>query len=377
MISEKAMYWYNTTKSEWIDYVGRSRKVYDNNMVVAVVHYTNQKGYTNGDLYFWVSLEEYENLKNAESVGSIYYWEWSMYWSPKAWYAHQEDKQNDDDTSSSNEGEVGSPTYDYSAMSFFGADSQREIANQNYIDGATLHQARNRINNGTFDDWLISEDYSREERDAILSWVQRMYDAEELLEWATELKEGIAIGKLTWNKSMKMFVKDIESLFGVSIKQEVFYQFMSQMSPSGLNPTTWIRNKQKISNLYYAMERDGLNGAAMVGKRMLSAKNPFIRNRRAYRTLKDAKTTGEKIFRSNWLEGEEAQKAIRRLHKKAIRENATQIIKRNSLNLEKRYVEKGGKKVLQVRWYRNISKQRKIFNWTKRAVRLSKWAFFL
>lgn len=172
----------------------------------------------------------------------------------------------------------------------------------------------------------------------------------------------------------KVIFRDVEDFMGVHIKNRVKFAILNNIGVGKLNPAMFIKYKMKVKNFYELLEKEGIEGAAKIGKRWASAKNPLIRNRYAYKGKEAIKQAYKNKYKG-WYEGNEAVEQIIRFNKKVMKEEAAGIIKRNSFKLEQRYVMRKGKKVLQVHWRRDVSVGRKVITKSKKAVRLAKWVF--
>lgn len=371
MISEQAMYYYNTTKSKWIDYVGRSEKLYDNDMVVAVVHYTNQKGYSNGDLFFFVKEEEYLELKNAESIGSVYYHKWSMKGHPKAWYTgdKEESKKDDNQDDTNNNGDLGDDISQDKVDELLSSE-QFSISDEK-IDGDLLREAIKADANGSLETFYEMNFIDEEQKEIIDKWLDRLSNAKEMLEWTKELRKAIKLGNLSLNKSLKIFIRDIEGLFGVSFSQRFFYNTMNSILPGKLNPINWTKYKVKFKRMYDVLEEEGVKGASTIGKRILNSKNPLIKERKefvgarqVYRSIKGNK--------KNWLEGQDAIEAIERYHKIIAKREASGVVKQN---IQKLHIV-NNKKGLKVRWGKEVRGTKKVMTFTKKVMRIVRFVIF-
>lgn len=367
---------FDTVISQWIDIVDRSEETWNTKgepYVVAVVHYTNQQGYTNYNLYFWVPLAVYEALKNADSVGSHYYKYWSVYGLQLAsHYAGQDDIDNNDNSDNvsaytgNQGGELPPPVQEL---------RQGEIPfNNTMIDGGVLREAINAQDEGRYEDWV--DDYIANTKGSMTDdmtakqdlkdWLNRVEGFEKLFERTEGLREAIQFEQLTTKGMFKTIFRDIESFLGVSLEKRLMYGILGDVGGGKLNPATFNSYKFKVKEIYDTLEADGLRGASQVGNRFINAKNPLLRNRTAYKgkeALRQIRGSG-KVF-----EGEDAVKEIQRFHRKTLKENAQGFKRKNSYKLEQKIVQ--GK--ITYSWKRDVSFGRKIITSAKKVLKIGKW----
>ncbi|MFV0535640.1 MAG: hypothetical protein ACK5MR_18630 [Cumulibacter sp.] len=154
--------------------------------------------------------------------------------------------------------------------------------------------------------------------------------------------------EISGKKLFYLLFRDIEDLFGISIDGRIKGQILSHISAGKLNPAMFVRYKAKIKGIYDLLEKEGIEGAAKIGKRFANSHNPLIRNRIAYKGKEVFRTIKQTTQGRKYYEGKDAVEQVLRYHRKLLREEAAGFKKRNSYKLEKRYIERGGEKILQV-----------------------------
>lgn len=351
-------YDYDNTHSRWLDVIARSKQDW-NGFVIANVMYSDKKARNVKvyDTYYWVTIEKYEELANAPSQGSIYWNKWSVYGTPETRYTNQDKGLSGDNT-----GLIG--------------EEYKKDELQDRIDGKVLREAIKERDEGTFDKW-VEDNYEddQESIDKIEQWLDKYDNGLELFERTEEIRKLIKAEQLTTKKAIKTFMLDIQEYFGVSINKKFMFDQLSSVSGGKFNPNQFVRYKAKMKQIYTAMEKEGLEGVGTVGERILrtngtrifNAKNPLIRSRGAYKGKEAVKSL---IQGKNWLEGEDAVKAIEIYHRKVLKEQAQGFQKRNRMNL---IVKKTRQGKTIARWSRNVSKGRKLITISKKALRIAKW----
>lgn len=397
--------------SAWIKYIERSDEEWDadnKTYVIATVYYENQQGFTNGDLYFWVTLDDYEELVQGE--GSVYWHKWKL--GGKEHYSGQddfleqmwEDALSEDDDEGGG-GDSGAGVLNNISNKIEEIEDDLESASENFANKNKLPSERtsknihfdneslvnrrkegarrkviksfkNSVDKGNEEEALrnlYEKGYKEEQIEAIKTLSEKVDAIDNLYQKTSEIRALLSAEELTTKKAVFLLMRDIEDLFGVSIDGRIKGEILSQISAGKFNPSMFVRYKAKIKSMYDLLEKEGIEGAAKIGKRFINSKNPLIRNRVAYKGKEVLRTIRQTEVGRKYYEGEAAVREVLKYHRKLLKEESKGVIKRNSYKLERRYVKRGGKKILQVFWKRDVSLGRRLVVLTKRTIKIAKW----
>lgn len=388
---------YNSVLSEWIDYVDRSDFT-DDGMCIVVVQYTNQQGFSNGDLWFWASEDDYAEL--ILGTGAEYKANWEN--EKMTWYANNnefsddfdpitfqdygesddsddfgggDDYYDDEGSDSGNDFNDDSPNYQ-KFSSNDGNQIKMKVPEKFSIDGRTYRGILENRNQGFDDDDYIREKFrladsfdDNETLQNIKFMVDKIDNADDLFERVQVMKGLIANESLTGMKLFKMFFSDIEGMFGISIEKKLRNQIFQSIGLGKLSPQMYNRIKYQIKQVYDIMGKEGIKGLSNLGnsmlreggqilrssfsketyiksmgeldnsqkivRRYLNKTNPFSKNRYFYKG-KEAFRTARQVFKKDEIfYGDDAVKQIMKYHKSMLKKEAQGIIKMNSHHLEK------------------------------------------
>ena len=366
---------FDNTHSKWLDRISRSKEQWNGNIIVNVMYsdkqflargYVNTKGFAHFgnlkvyDVYFWVSIEEYENLITAPSQGSYYWHNWSVYGTPQERYLGQDvGNRLDGEKDTFKSGDIKPGLF----------DNEAKLPTLANIDGKVLQQAKAEQENGTYDEWAESNfGNDQDTLDSIKAWLDRAELFEDLFERTNRIRALLQAEQLTTKQMMKTIMLDIQEMFGVSLNKKFMFSQLSKITDGKLNPGKWVKYRYEIKNIYDALEKDGVKGLTKTGKRIVSAKNPLIRDRAAFKGKEVVKGALRK--KGRWLEGIEANQAIEKFHKKVLKESAQGFKKANSMKLETTILKDGTR---AVRWKKDVKLGRRIITAAKKVLRIAKW----
>ncbi len=252
--------------SQWIDMILYSNMTTDGKRIVNI-HYSDKKAigkphFKQYNVWFIVNDDTLQDLINADSVGSEYWWNWSTYGgTPKTRYYGE-----------ALNFPMEEPEFEKAkAGDFFGMEYEH------------YERLRNSISEGnsveTIDE--ISKEIGRSPDD-ILEFINRMSTAKEMLEKANALAIELASGNMTKMQLMSVVKRDIEGMLGVHFNKEFAFDLINKTGFGKLNPKTYQKMVYDIKGMYDLLEKNGLKGASKIGRRWASAHNPLIKDRRAY-----------------------------------------------------------------------------------------------